>query len=193
MKSIHTRGFTLIELLVVIAIISLLSSVVLATLSTAREKAKVAQTVSNIHQMEIAFQMLYDVYGCWPGESGTGTCVNTAKLGPTIASLVTDNDFNIKNYLSQAPAWPFNPAVTWGYDNDSDNASTTCTAYSSAGVNLFPMASIPYDIYAQIEEAIDGTLPQDVDTPASRFCGKVRFNNPSPNPGTMLVTLSYTQ
>lgn len=36
------RGFTLVELLVVIAIISLLSSVVLASLNTSREKARIA-------------------------------------------------------------------------------------------------------------------------------------------------------
>lgn len=54
------RGFTLIELLVVIAIIGLLSSTVLVSLSSAREKAKTAAAKAQINQLSLAMQLYYN-------------------------------------------------------------------------------------------------------------------------------------
>jgi prepilin-type N-terminal cleavage/methylation domain-containing protein len=61
-----TRGFTLIELLVVIAIIGILSSVVLASLNSARKKGRDARRVADLRQMQLALELYYDKYGGYP-------------------------------------------------------------------------------------------------------------------------------
>lgn len=68
----HNRGFTLIELLVVISIISLLSSIVMASLNTARSKARDTKRTEEVRQIQTALAMYYDTYGYYPrsGECG---------------------------------------------------------------------------------------------------------------------------
>lgn len=60
LKKKEQQGFTLIELLVVIAIIGILSSVVLASLNTAREKANQASVQSNIKTIQVQAELYYD-------------------------------------------------------------------------------------------------------------------------------------
>jgi prepilin-type N-terminal cleavage/methylation domain-containing protein len=60
------RGFTLIELLVVIAIIGMLSSVVLASLQSARGKARDARRKEDLNQIYTALALYYDDKGYLP-------------------------------------------------------------------------------------------------------------------------------
>lgn len=75
-KNQSERGFTLIELLVVIAIIGILSSVVLASLNTARNKAKDASAISSISQIRTSAELIYANSSNQYATSGSGSSAN---------------------------------------------------------------------------------------------------------------------
>jgi len=97
-----SRGFTLIELLVVIAIIGILSSVVLASLNTARVKGLDAARISDVKSLETALELYYDNHGTYPlyGAADNGYyisnwstyLVNEGLISSIPAQLVSDND-----------------------------------------------------------------------------------------------------
>lgn len=63
-------GFTLIELLVVIAIISLLSTIVMVALSSARQKSRDAVRLSDMQTIRTALELYYDDHSGYPNTGG---------------------------------------------------------------------------------------------------------------------------
>ncbi len=82
-----SRGFTLIELLVVIAIIGILSSVVLASLNTARGKGSDAAIKSNIDSMRAQAELVYDGVGSYDTVCNGTQDANVAKALAAIVSV----------------------------------------------------------------------------------------------------------
>ena len=91
----NSKGFTLIELLVVIAIIGILSSVVLASLNSARKKSRDANRVANIGQIKLALELSFDKSSTYP----------TGNYATAMETLKTDD------FIQQVPVDPLNTGV----------------------------------------------------------------------------------
>ncbi len=109
MKALFLRnkrgGFTLIELLVVIAIIGILSSIVLASLNSARTKSRDTRRVSDIRQLQLALELYYDA--------------NTNKYPTSLSPLAP-------TYIAKVPV---DPSSGTGYTYAAIGSGTACTSY----------------------------------------------------------------
>lgn len=124
----NTYGFTLIELLVVIAIIGLLSSVVLASLNSARTKAQDSARLSDMDQVITALSLYYIDHGKFPCHAYQNSAQSNY-----LAPLITEG------YLTRAPHDPTeDPDVGKYYDYESFKTSSvgTCGAIAHLGFKL---------------------------------------------------------
>lgn len=91
-------GFTLIELLVVIAIIGILSAVVLASLSTARDRGNDSSVKANLNSLRTQAELYYltsgnSSYGSQSWVSGAATSCTGGMFGnPVVAKALATAD-----------------------------------------------------------------------------------------------------
>jgi prepilin-type N-terminal cleavage/methylation domain-containing protein len=130
-------GFTLIELLVVIAIIGILSSVVLASLNTARNKGADAAIKSNIDNARAQAELYYDN----TGQTYLGVCLAATGIAPMVAGVnsAAGAGAAICNDTGGPPsAWRLYaqlkaPSVTSYFCTDNTGTSTIKTTVPTAG------------------------------------------------------------
>jgi prepilin-type N-terminal cleavage/methylation domain-containing protein len=139
-----SKGFTLIELLVVIAIIGLLSSVVLASLNTARAKARDSERLSDLVQIRNALEAYADDHkGKYPVTTGKwfGNCSINASWG--VGSL--------PNTGSGAWIADLAPKYIPVLPTDPKPSTNKCYIYTSNGTNYMVMAYLTVETYSAAE------------------------------------------
>jgi prepilin-type N-terminal cleavage/methylation domain-containing protein len=101
------KGFTLIELLVVVSIIGLLSTIVLASLATARAKSRDAQRRALARQFQTALELYRLDNGTYPISGGggvvtcntPGTAWNASAETPCWNYLFTNGSKPLSSYM----------------------------------------------------------------------------------------------
>lgn len=100
-----TRGFTLIELLVVIAIIGVLSSVVLSSLNTSRNKSGDSAVQANLQTVRAQAELYYSVqgsYGTTPGSYYSGDCSTSGTMFRLTGGNATGEKATISAVITNA-------------------------------------------------------------------------------------------
>ena len=126
------KGFTLIELLVVIAIIGLLSSVVLASLNTARNKGADAAIKQNLAGIRPQAEIFYDTAGSYGTAQPVGACPLVAAVGGSAGAGTLFADATVANQLT---------AAAKVLANGNDMTAASCV--SSAGAAGAWAVSVP--------------------------------------------------
>jgi prepilin-type N-terminal cleavage/methylation domain-containing protein len=148
----NRNGFTLIELLVVIAIIGLLASIVLVALSSARAKARDAQRIATLQQIQNALELYNSNVGHYPNTNGTWTAFDPTN-GYFNNPIVSPNAVNISAalgpYINGAslidPSGPTGSGAS-GYLYDSNGTDYFVMAWlTPENMNDFPSSAVDFN------------------------------------------------
>ena len=144
MRKINKKGFTLIELLVVIAIIGLLSTLAVVSLNNARQKARDARRVSDIKQIQTAFELYYNDCSGYPATADT-------TAGASIAG--SDGNCSSPNSITYMAIIPSNPSP-------EDATATGCggSGYTYTQTDSGSSYTLQYCLGAAINNITGDTL-----------------------------------
>lgn len=149
------KGFTLIELLVVIAIIGILSTVITASLSMAREKSRDAKRISELTQISKTLELYYDSKQSYPSSTPTGYSGADAAI-QLVAAV---------GFLPKTPLPPPGVNTTYiyhGVTKPTSGASSECTGATVCN---------SFEIGITLERNDNVTLSTDADQSVGTFYG----------------------
>lgn len=145
----YIKGFTLVELLVVIAIIGILSTIIIANVSSSKASGRDAKRITDIKNLQLSLELYYNDYNQYP---------------TTLGALVPI-------YLSTLPSDPSSSVAC------STGAQSSCYKYAIYGANptinvcLTSNPPLSYHLGALLESTSNSALTKDLDGASSEtYC-----------------------
>lgn len=137
-----SRGFSLIELLVVITIIALLTGVILDSIGGSKAKARDAQRISDVGQLQLALALYFDRCNTYPTPS-------SGVLSASTHDATCPSGITLGSYINQVPTPPsgVSGVTTYAY-SALNNGSGIYVSYvlhaSLEGTNVVSSKSISW-------------------------------------------------
>lgn len=148
-------GFTLIELLVVVSIIAMLTSIVLASLSNAKMKARDTKRIQDLIQIRNALELYYSDNGAYPIPTGGNLYAFSAPTAYPNESW-SNLEIPLNKYITKLPVDPINADIPVGscwkkgsrfYTYNTPDSGKSYGVYASLEI---PRSSVNYlDPYAK--------------------------------------------
>lgn len=139
------RGFTLVELVVVIGIIAVLTTIVVANLSTAKAKSRDAQRIAAIGQVQLALEVYKQAYGTYPA-AGCSRGANTWTGAGTSFGTCAIYIAGLTNIL-KLPIDPIEKANGYLYIVDAAGANYKFLVYGSMETKSISASTQDYARY----------------------------------------------
>jgi prepilin-type N-terminal cleavage/methylation domain-containing protein len=158
-----TSGFTLIELMVVISIIGFLTTLALASFSTARSQSRDQKKISDIGALQLSLEQYFNKFGYYP------TSIDILNTGQPkfLAQIPIPPSIDAKyNYVPLAN--PINPSICISYqlwatlEKANAVASSSKKGFSSASLpsNYVLCGGGMYPVTNQANPLIYDVMPQ---------------------------------
>jgi type II secretion system protein G len=154
----NKKGFTLIEMLVVMAIIGVLAAISLVSFQTAQTKSRDSQRKSDLKQIANSLETYLNDKGEYPENSLNYEIVGCEDVGAGPTTCSWGSEWSDENDTIYMPLLPADPNSGSNYYYESDGSS--------------------YQLYARLENTLDGAIPTLSEAPANYgvSCGNYNCN-----------------